>query len=766
MVDVKINKAIKEIVGYVYQSGDLNTEYFAGNRAQIGTEVHQIIQKQYQKDECEVIVVHTMSVGEHEFVMSGRMDLLLKRDTGWIVGEIKSTTRNLDQVVVGDRPSHYAQAKFYAYILLIKNPDLEEITVRLIYCDLDGKQTREFDEVYIRAELEDFVTKTLEIYLEWVVVLVKSQNEKLKTAKALAFPFGEFRKYQRELSGAVFTCIKERKNLLLRAPTGIGKTMATIFPSLKAISKTDAKIFYLTAKTLGRTVAEKAFEICNEKGLRAKVTTITAKEKVCFMDEVRCDPKFCPYARGYFDRERKAVRDLFTSEFLFNRETIDEYARKHEVCPFEFSLAMALISDAVIGDYNYLFDPRAYLRRFFEEPSSHVVLIDEAHNLYDRACDMFSATLGWDSISHLRELFKNVHPPLGKALESLQMIFKVYRKELVDDGFNVRFDKDLDEKLLKQVENTQNILEKYLQQNYDDTQRNLLINFYFDLLQFKRIAEYYTASFRMQIEDCHDDFQISIICLDPGEHLAARLENVDSAILFSATLHPLDYFHSVLLNEKPAEQLFIPSPFDRERLDFTVNHGISTKYNARTRTAPMIAQQLFEMTRTKTGNYFIFFPSYQYMEQLFELYVNLVGNEQKIIMQERKMDEPAREEFLSEFTKTFDQTLVAFAVLGGIFSEGIDLIDDALIGAVIVGVGFPQINPLTQQRREYFDEKFGDGHRYAYVIPGFNKVMQAVGRVIRTETDEGAVLLIDDRYMNKEYLDLFPYEWQHAKFKK
>ena len=550
VVDMKINKAIKEIVGYVYQSGDLNTEYFAGNRMQIGTEAHQVIQKKYEKDECEVIVAHSMTVGEHEVTMSGRMDLLLKRDSHWIVGEIKSTTRNLDSIVAGDRPSHYAQAKFYAYILLIKNPELAEITVRLIYCDLDGEQTREFDEVYGREELEDFVTKTLAIYLEWVVVLVNSQNEKLKTAKALAFPFGDFRKYQRELSGAVFTCIKERKNLLLRAPTGIGKTMATIFPSLKATSDSEQKIFYLTAKTLGRTVAEKAFEICNEAGLRAKVTTITAKEKVCFMDETRCDPKFCPYAKGHFDREREAVRDLFMSEFLFNRETVEAYARKHEVCPFEFSLSMASISDAVIGDYNYLFDPRAYLRRFFEEPSSHIVLIDEAHNLYDRACDMFSASLSWDEISHLQGLFKSFHPPLGKALELLKMTFKSYRKELVEDGFNVRFDIDLDVKLLKQVENTQNILEKYLRQNHDEADRSLLINFYFELMQFCRIAEYYTASFRMQITAFDDDFQIAITCLDPGEHLAARLENVESAVLFSATLHPLDYFHSVLLNER------------------------------------------------------------------------------------------------------------------------------------------------------------------------------------------------------------------------
>ncbi|MCL2560013.1 MAG: ATP-dependent DNA helicase [Turicibacter sp.] len=757
---MKIQQAIKDIVGYVYQSGDLNLEYFSVNRAQLGTHAHQVVQKQYRKDECEVPVAHTMRIDEHEVIMNGRLDLLLKGNSGWVVGEIKSTTRNLDHIRENDRPNHYAQAKFYAYILLLQNPKLAFITVRLIYCDLDGDKTRSFDQVYMLDELEEFVRATLRIYIDWALVLIKSQQQKLKTAKALDFPFGEFRTYQRQLSGTVYQCIKEEKNLLLRAPTGIGKTMATIFPSLKALTNAEQKVFYFTAKTMGRTVAEKAFAMCQKQGLAAKVTTITAKEKICFMDEARCDPAYCPYAKGYFDRQREAIRDLFESEFLFDRTTIETYAKKHEICPFEFSLSMASVSDAVIGDYNYLFDPRAFLRRFFEEPTDHIALVDEAHNLYERACEMFSASLSVGVMRELEAYFKGRHGPLTRALRDLIVVFDGYAEETMGSVFLT----ELDDELLVKVERAMQVLEKYLYREHDADDRSLLMNFYFELLQFWRISDFYTESFRFHLEASSDDFKASIICLNPGEHLAARLRNVKAGILFSATLHPLDYFQTILLNDEPAEQLFLPSPFEREHLDIRVNHGLSTKYRDRDFTAAAIVRHIYEMTRAKQGNYLVFFPSYQYMEQIFEPYDVLAGAEQNVVMQQRNMNENEREEFLSLFNLSDEKSLVAFAVLGGIFSEGIDLIGDSLIGAVIVGVGLPQINPLTEERRAYFEATFGAGYRYAYVIPGFNKVMQAVGRVIRTESDQGSVLLIDSRYMQEEYLALFPYEWQHARF--
>ena len=759
---MKFQKAVKEIVGYVHQSGDLNMEYFSVGRMELGTKAHQRVQKKYKKGECEVAITHVMQVDWHEITMNGRMDVLLKDGSDWVVGEIKSTTRRLDYIQENDRPAHYAQAKFYAYFLMAQHIELESITVRLIYCDIDGKKTRSFDQPYTKDDLEEFVNATLRIYLEWAVILHQAGHRKLATATELAFPFGDFRAYQRELSGNVYHCVKNRKHLLLRAPTGIGKTMATIFPSLKALGDSEQKIFYFTAKTLGRTVVEKAFQICQEQGLEAKVTTITAKEKICFMEETRCDPAYCPYALGYFDRVREATGDLFQSESLFNREIIEAYAEKHQICPFEFSLSMASVSDIVIGDYNYLFDPRAYLKRFFDEPSEHIALIDEAHNLYDRACEMFSASLTKSAIFQARHSFKGRYKSLKTALDDLLLIFDRYEEERVGDVFK----RTLDENFLSQVEITMEILERYLHRNPNLADRSQWVNFYFDLLQFVRISDYYTDAFRFRMEEIGTDYKVSIICLNPGEHLAQRLTNLRTGILFSATLHPLDYFQKVLLNDAPAEQLFLPSPFEREHLDLRIHHGLSTKYKDRPYTSSSIVNYIHQMTREKTGNYLVFFPSYQYMEQIFEQYQAQISTEQTIIMQERNMTEVDREAFLNQFSDASkEKSLVAFVVLGGIFGEGIDLVGDRLIGAVIIGVGLPQINPLIEERRQYFQETLNQGYPYAYIIPGFNKVMQAVGRVIRAEDDRGTVLLIDTRYGQREYLDLFPYEWQHARFK-
>ncbi len=731
-----IRKGVKEVVSYVYQQGDLNLEYFQANRAKYGTEAHQVIQEQYLDEECEVYIEHVLAVDEHEIQLSGRMDLLLERDGNYIVGEIKSTTRRLESIEENDRPAHYAQAKMYAYLLLCQHQEWKEITVRLIYCDIEGISQRHFDQVYTKEELEPFAYETVRIYLEWYFILLQSMELKLKTAKTLQFPFGDFRSYQRELSASVYQCVKQKKRLLLRAPTGIGKTMGTIFPSIKALTKHEQKIFYFTAKTIGRQVAEKAFDTCLANGWHAKITTITAKEKICLMDEVKCDPSYCPYAKGYFDRINEATKDLFQSEQLFNRERIVTYAKKHQVCPFEYSLAMASISDGVIGDYNYMFDPRAYLRRFFDEPSPHIALIDEAHNLYDRACEMYSTSLSKSPIQELKRLFKDRHKPLAKALGSLNLKFIEYRHELEEASVYDLFKDEVEKSFLTKVQVLLDVLEKYLYKHPETEYKPQLMNLYFDLHHFLRISDFYNESFRVRYERFGIEVKVSLVCLNPSLYLSERMERVQSSILFSATLHPLTYYHTVLLNNEECEQIFLPSPFEREHLELYVHHGISTKYKQRENSIAHLISTIYQVTKKCQGNYLVFFPSYQYLDMVYQAYQELVGDHQILLKQEREMNEEQRETFLDSFQTDTKHTLVAFAVLGGVFSEGIDLIGERLIGSIIVGVGLPQINPLTEQRRIYFEEKFAKGYLYAYIYPGFNKVMQAVGRVIRTESDQ------------------------------
>lgn len=759
-----IRKGVKEVVGYVYQEGDLNLEYFQANRAQHGTNAHQIIQKKYLDEECEVYIESNLEHDGYDIILSGRIDLLLHRGEEVIIGEIKSTTRKLDLIKENDRPVHYAQAKVYAYLYLKSHPELSSIIIRLIYCDLEGINQISFDQRYTLDELELFIHQTLKIYLQWYFILLQSMQLKLKTAKTLQFPFGEFRNYQREISGAVYQCIKQKKNLLMRAPTGIGKTMGTIFPSIKALTDSEQKIFYLTAKTIGREVAEKAFDKCLASGWQAKITTITAKEKICFMDEVKCDPTYCPYAKGYFDRINEATKDLFETEQLFNRSKIEEYGRKHQVCPFEFSLAMASISDAVIGDYNYMFDPRAFLRRFFEEPSNHIALIDEAHNLYDRACSMYSMTLSKEPIQELKRLFKDRHKGLSKSLGNLNLKFIEYRHELEEEKVFDLFKDEIDQSFLNRVQNLLQVLEKYLYQYPDTEYKNQLMTLYFDLNHFLKLSDYFNDSFRVRYERFGIDLKVSLVCLNPSLYLSEKMDKIRATILFSATLHPLSYYQTVLLHDESCEKIFFPSPFKREHLDLYVQYGISTKYKQREKSLSPLIRMIYQLTTKQVGNYIVFFPSYQYLEMVYAAYQELVQDEQDLLLQKREMSESQRLVFLEQFNEHNKRTMVAFCVLGGIFSEGIDLIGNRLIGSIVVGVGLPQINSLTEQRRQYFEEYFQKGYLYAYVYPGFNKVMQAVGRVIRTEEDRGRVMLIDERYAEQTYLNLFPYEWQHAKF--
>ena len=692
------------------------------------------------------------------------MDLLVKRDNQLIIGEIKSTTRRLDSIQEHDRPEHLAQAKLYGFLCFLKQLDLDTLVIQLIYCDLSGTKTKTFEREYTRDELQEFMSETMTPYIHWYLILQEGMQAKLQTKKELAFPFGDFRRYQRELSGSVYHCITNKKNLLLRAPTGIGKTMGTLYPAIKALRHGDQKIFYLTAKTIGRDVAEKASAICQAHGFHGRAVTLTAKEKICFLDEMKCDPESCKYAKNYFDKINEATRTIYTEQLLYNRETIETYAQRFEVCPFEYSLDLATISDIIIADYNYMFDPRAHLQRFFSEPSTHIALIDEAHNLYDRACEMFSANLNKEPVSELYRFFRERDAKLEKALYQLHLKFIELRRKLDDANERDVFECDIDYKLSNHIENCVEVIERYLYLEPDTDMKQELMTLYFELYQFLRIADFFTTDFLFRLERLSADVKVSIVCLNPSANLVEKMKLIQSSVLFSATLHPMNYFEAVLLHHEPAEKLFIPSPFEREHLALTVNTRISTKYRQRPYSIEPLAHLIHEMTQKTVGNYLVFFPSHEYLEQVLSVYETIKAEAVQLIRQERLMNEAEREQFLASFVVNPIQTLVGFCVLGGIFSEGIDLTESRLIGALVVGVGLPQVNPLTEARRTYFQEQFEAGYEYAYVYPGFNKVMQAVGRVIRTEQDTGVVTLVDDRYQTRTYLSLFPHEWQHAKF--
>ncbi|NLL73264.1 MAG: ATP-dependent DNA helicase [Clostridiales bacterium] len=544
------------------------------------------------------------------------------------------------------------------------------------------------------------------------------------------------------------------KNLVVAA-TGVGKTIATVFPSVKAMGMgLVTKIFYLTAKTITRTVAEDTFNLLMNHGLHMKVTTITAKEKICILDKPDCNPTSCPRAKGHFDRVNDAVFDLVTNENEITRDLILSYSKKHNVCPFEMSLDVTLWSDAIICDYNYAFDPNVYLRRFFnnDKQEDYVFLIDEAHNLVDRAREMYSATLCKDDFLIVKGFVKDINPKLSKLLSTCNKDLLTLRREC--DEFELVEDISVFCMHLMQLMTE---YETFLQE-YNSDDRDELLQLYMDIRNFLNIYEILDDYYTIYTDyDENDRFRIKLQCMDPSRNLTKYYEKGRSVILFSATLLPIKYYKEQLGGKEDDYAVYAPSSFIVSNRLIMVASDVSTKYSRRNeREYRKILDYIKSFVNKRIGNYMVFFPSYQMMDLLADMASDEIAG---LVMQKSNMTEEEREAFLEGFVENPKESRVGFCVMGGIFSEGIDLKNSRLIGAIIVGTGLPMVCNERELFRGYFDERNGRGFDYAYLYQGMNKVLQSAGRVIRTKEDRGAILLLDDRFLKAEYYQLFPKEW-------
>ena len=578
--------------------------------------------------------------------------------------------------------------------------------------------------------------------------------------RALPFPFPAYRRGQRTLAVEAYRTIRDGGRLFCQAPTGIGKTISTLFPAVKAIGEGEAeKIFYLTAKTITRQVAQDACTLMREQGLRLKTVTLTAKDKICFAEERSCNPDACLYADGHFDRVNAALYELLVSGDEFTREVIEDCARRHRVCPYELSLDLTLWSDCIIADYNYVFDPQVYLRRFFSGQGAagkHVFLIDEAHNLVDRAREMYSAGLRKADILEVhRALDKK--DKLRKSLSRVNTAMVSMRKECEGERFVARREPCTEFTRILSVFSAD--CEEWLAIHSHAPQEEQVLNLYFSVLAFLRIAELYDERFVTLLYIHGTDVVLKLFCLDPSRCLDSCLKKGKAAVLFSATLTPLDYFSAVLGGNEESKRLMLPSPFPRDNLCLLITDNISTKYKNRDSSLLPLAHLIAQAAAGRPGNYMVYFPSYAYMNEVYRVFCENYPDF-PTLLQHGGMDEEEREAFLAEFDAQREDTLIGFCVLGGIYAEGIDLKGDRLIGTVIVGVGLPQINPEQDVIRDYFNEVNGQGFAFAYQYPGMNKVLQAAGRVIRDESDRGLVLLVDERFTTPSYRHLLPAHWQ------
>lgn len=760
-----IRISVRTLVEFILRSGDLTSGFAGGSRALEGIKAHKRVQKdQPEEYRQEVSLSFRRETDGLILEIGGRADGIITGQDGVTVDEIKSTTRELGEIREEDNPLYWAQAQCYAYIYAAQN-SLETIRVQLTYSHIETKEILRFRRKFSLEELNLFFEDLVTRYLVWARNLEAHQRLRDETSRRLEFPYSSYRKGQRELAIAVYKTIRRGRKLFAQAPTGTGKTLASLFPAVKALGEGQIeKIFYLTAKTVTQEVASQALNKLRDQGLVLKSLSLTAKDKICFNPAAGCNVDECEYAAGHFDRVNQAIADIFPLQ-EFSRTAIEACARQHRVCPFELSLDLSLWADCIICDYNYVFDPRVSLKRFFgESGGSYCFLADEAHNLPDRAREMFSASLDRESLREIKNLVKGDNPSLAKALQAAASA--VRDQAAVRDGENsdepeaeaiVRpdFPPEIVTPLWRVVQKT----EDWLMRNQPGPYRERLLELYFNVTWFLRVIELYDERYVTYIEKNGRNVIVKLFCIDPSHLLRQALLQGRAAVYFSATLTPLEYFFTTLGGDLEDYRIKTDSPFPRENLSVMVADRIQTTFKAREFTYDGVTDLIAALTGQKQGNYLVYFPSYQYMNEIAARFASQYPSV-RTILQETGMSEQSREEYLAQFTPGQSETLVGFAVMGGIFGEGIDLTGERLSGTVIVGVGLPQVCLEREIIRSYYQSQNGQGFDYAYTYPGMNKVMQAAGRVIRTDTDKGVVLLVDERFQRGIYRTLLPEWWK------
>ena len=752
----KLQVSVRMLVDGVLRTGDLDMRFSSPGRSLEGIRIHQKIQRQRPANyRPEVPVSMEVETPEMVLAVAGRIDGVMEVDGLTRVEEIKSTTADLEELAERRNPCHWGQAKAYAY-LLASEQNLESVAVQVTYCHVDTAETIEQSERLTFTELEAFFRDLVSRYLQWATTLIRWRHQRDVSIAAVDFPF-PFRPGQRDMAVAVYRTIRDGGQALIQAATGIGKTMAALFPAIKTLESGETdRIFFLTARNTGKTAALQALNLLQEQGLACKRVCLTAKDQICFCPEAACTPDQCRYAKGHFDRLGAALQAAFIQDSL-DREAIEAIAESHSVCPFEFSLELARWADCIVCDYNYAFDPRVYLRRFFdEENGAYTFLVDEAHNLVDRSREMFSAQLKKTAFLELRRAVKSHLPSVYRAAGKINTwMLEARRTAEASGGF--RSEAVRPEGLEPLLRGFLRTAERWLAKNQPAPYQDLVMERYFEATAFSRVWERYDGSYVTCYHAGRRDLIVKLFCLDPADQLEAALQRCRAAIFFSATLTPGDYFREILGCTADAARLAIGSPFPHDHLQVFVARDIVTYYRQREQSIASISRLIRAFIGQKRGNYLCFFPSYDYMAMVAEKFEAEV-TDVRILIQSRDMDDIERTRFLESFSESKRKMLVGFAVMGGIFGEGVDLVGERLSGAVIVGVGLPGISPERDLIRRHFDER-GKGFDYAYRYPGINRVLQAAGRVIRTSRDKGALLLLDRRFGDVGYRGLLPGHW-------
>lgn len=781
--------SVTSLAEFISRTGNLSSGSFGGVSGIEGTRLHRRIfsdlKKQYGDDmETEYTLSDSYEYNGLTLKVSGRADVVINNDH---IIEIKSFGSSKDSYEKLVRPEHEAQLAIYAYLYMEKNA-LDKVDITLRYVSIttlefyEDTQTITYDEAY--SIFEHHCSE----YMEFASKLMDYSDSMVKSVKEMTFPYPEIRPGQAKLMKQTLISLCSKEVLFALAPTGTGKTISTLYPAVKGLLKGRYdKIFYLTAKTATRSVAAKAVNDMRKNGLIIRSIVLASKESMCFYKK-RCDAKFCKYSEGYYSRLRPALSEALMLDDI-TPEIVSEIALKHQLCPHEFSLDIMNFCTVVIGDYNHAFDPRVSLVRAFSEEvdSRNAVLIDEAHNMVDRAREMYSASFSYSLLKKMMSVFKGIDARTESYLQRLDQYFRICDQSMSVDQSAFKINEGADEHKILKTDHWEGmrempknfyghlwrsirLLSPILDAMPQGELREIATEYFFEARFFLTVFEqYFNDSYICSLSKEAGDISINLTCLDSSDKLDNLIKDKMPVVFFSATLSPYEYYRNVLIGKDAdyCRSIELASPFPPENLEILIDTSISTVYKERAFNTDKTAKRICEEIINRRGNYLVFFPSFEFMNSVCSRVEKELSNatredgiERTLLLQTPGMSDEDKKNYLDAFSEPSEGCLLGAAVLGGHFGEGIDLTGDRLSGVIIVGVGLPKITPERQILSNYYSEKFGDGFAFAYRYPGWEKVLQAVGRVIRTEEDTGFALLIDERLDKPEYLTLYPENWR------
>lgn len=768
-----IRISVRDLVSPTVALGSLAVGGFLPARAALGKDVHA--NHQAQRGDAvvsyrnEVHIKHSMRVDDYTAIIQGRIDGVYERRGKLVVEEVKSvisTQDLLERIKAGDFEASVLQLQVYAFLLTSDTGKQTE--GYLVFVSLENRRSERVEVDCDPEKVQYFIVGKIRGLLAEHRKIQRRQAQQKRAAGGIVFPFPETRLYQDEMMEAVQEALEHRRNLLVSAPAGIGKTVAAIFPSLRYALKNKMRLFFITPKTTQQRIVAETLRMTVGGWRIVSCICLRAKEKMCANDVFYCHPDFCLFARNYYDRlaSSTAIEDLLTEKVILP-EMVYSRAMEERLCPFELSLDVALQATVIVCDYNYVFDPRVFLRRFFSEEKYEdtILVIDEVHNLYPRGRAYYSPEL---RRGDLRALIRRAEDSdvrgvreIGEALEPLDRYFsrlQTYGREECAGApkFTVEMDFPFFDEQKERVDAAMVRYFLHKKTSRASVPEDPVERFYQDFNSFYGVLQLEGEEFSYLYDAGGQTPALKVLCKDPSRFLGERMRGFYTSIGMSATLVPPEFFRDVLGFDRDTTRLVsFPSPFPRENRKVVVVPRVWTTYRLRRRSYEDSARIIEQVISLKKGNYFVFFPSFEYMEAVG---THLSASGFRVLRQQRAMAEAERAELLRRLTEGGGAHLI-LAVQGGIFAEGVDYPGETLIGTVIVGPGLPKYDFEQELMRQYFDERYGAGFEYAYLYPGMNRVVQSAGRVIRSETDRGIIVLLGERFARPEYASLFPRDW-------